>query len=306
VRAPHESRDDHRRSADLTMTQHFDHHFADLPGVRLHYVTAGAGEPVVLLHGWPQTWFMWRDVIPLLAPHLAVVAPDMRGLGDSGRPAAGYDKMTVARDIAALMTSLGHERFHVIAHDWGGPVAFALAAQFPGRVAAMAVFDAPVPGDGGPIAHHNRWHFGFHALPGLPEALTEGREDVYLRFFYRFGGARPDAIAEEAQAEYVRAYSQPGAMTAGFNYYRAVPQDIADNTAFLVAGRRLEMPIAVFGGDPETRGHGMTALESWQRVGSNVTGGVAHHCGHWIPEERPDFVAAEALRHFDRAKAVTA
>jgi pimeloyl-ACP methyl ester carboxylesterase len=275
-----------------------EHHFADLDAVRLHYVTAGAGDPVVLLHGWPQTWFMWQDVIPLLAPHFALVAPDLRGLGDSSRPADGYDKMTVARDIAELMSRLGHQRFRVVAHDWGGPVAFALAAQFPQRVSAMAIFDAPVLGDGGPIEHHGRWHFGFHALPGLPEALTEGREDIYLRFFYRFAGARPDAISEDAQAEYVRAYSQPGAMTAGFNYYRAVPQDITDNSAFRDAGRKLDMPILVYGGDPQTRGRGMTALESWARVATNVSGGVAENCGHWIPEERPDFVASEVLRHF--------
>lgn len=278
------------------------HHFADLDAVRLHYVTAGAGDPVVLLHGWPQTWFMWRDVIPLLAPHFALVAPDMRGLGDSARPADGYDKMTVARDIAELMTRLGHDRFRVVAHDWGGPVAFALAAQFPDRVIAMAIFDAPVLGDGGPIEHHGRWHFGFHALPGLPEALTDGREDAYLRFFFKFAGAKPDAISEEAQAEYVRAYSQPGAMTAGFNYYRAVPQDIADNTAFRDAGCKLTMPILVYGGDPTTRGRGMTALESWARVADNVSGGIAENCGHWIPEERPDFVATEVIRFFSTAR----
>lgn len=278
------------------------HHFADLDAVRLHYVTAGAGDPVVLLHGWPQTWFMWRDVIPLLASHFALVAPDMRGLGDSARPADGYDKMTVARDIAELMTRLGHDRFRVVAHDWGGPVAFALAAQFPDRVIAMAIFDAPVLGDGGPIEHHGRWHFGFHALPGLPEALTDGREDAYLRFFFKFAGAKPDAISEEAQAEYVRAYSQPGAMTAGFNYYRAVPQDIADNTAFREAGRKLAMPILVYGGDPATRGRGMSALESWARMADNVSGGVAENCGHWIPEERPAFVADEVTRFFSSVR----
>lgn len=280
------------------MPDRFTHHVTDLSAVRLHYVTAGSGNPVVLLHGWPQTWFMWREVMALLAPHYCLIAPDMRGLGDSSRPETGYDKRTIARDIAELMTSLGHERFRVIAHDWGGPVAFALAAQLPDRVQSMAIFDAPVLGDGGPIEHHGRWHFGFHGIAGLPEALTEGREDVYLRFFYRFGGARPDAISEDAQAEYVRAYSQPGAMTAGFNYYRAVPQDIADTKTFREAGRMLTMPILVYGGDPDTRGRGLTALESWARIATNVTGGVAENCGHWIPEERPDFVASEVLRHF--------
>ena len=283
------------------MTASWSHAQVQVSRATLHCVCAGPehGRALLLLHGWPQTWFMWRDVIPPLAEAgYRVIAADLTGLGDSTRPDDGYDKMTVARDMAELMASLGHETYGVVAHDWGGPVAFALAAQFPERVTGMAVFDAPVLGDGGPIEHHGRWHFGFHALPGLPEALTEGREDLYLRFFYRFGGAKPDAISEEAQAEYVRAYSQPGAMTAGFNYYRAVPQDIADNTAFREAGKKLAMPILVYGGDPETRGRGMSALESWSRVATNVTGGVAESCGHWIPEERPEFVAQEVLRHF--------
>jgi pimeloyl-ACP methyl ester carboxylesterase len=283
------------------MPQHFEHAHVPTSRARLHCVRAGPehGVPLLLLHGWPQTWFMWRGVIPLLAEAgYRVIAADLTGLGDSTRPAEGYDKMTVARDMAELMAALGHERYGVVAHDWGGPVAFSLAAQFPERVSAMAIFDAPVLGDGGPIEHHGRWHFGFHALPGLPEALTEGREDIYLRFMSRAAGAHPDAISEQAQAEYVRAYSQPGAMTAGFNYYRAVPQDIADNTAFRESGRKLTMPVLVFGGDPQTRGRGMTALESWARIASQVSGGVAEHCGHWIPEERPQFVASEVLRHF--------
>lgn len=282
------------------MSARFEHAHVPTSRATLHCVSAGPadGPALLLLHGWPQTWFMWRDVIPALAEAgYRVIAADLTGLGDSTRPADGYDKLAVARDMAELMAALGHERYGVVAHDWGGPVAFALAAQFPQRVSAMAVFDAPVLGDGGPIEHHGRWHFGFHALPGLPEALTEGREDMYLRFFFRMAGARADAISEEAQAEYVRAYSQPGAMTAGFNYYRAVPQDIADNAAFREAGRKLDMPILVYGGDPATRGRGLTALESWARMASNVSGGVAENCGHWIPEERPQFVADEVLTH---------
>lgn len=285
------------------MTQSWSHSLVSLSRATLHCVCAGPedGPALLLLHGWPQTWFMWRDAIPPIADAgYRVIAADLTGLGQSTRPESGYDKMTIARDMAELMASLGHATYGIVAHDWGGPVAFALAAQFSERVTAMAVFDAPVLGDGGPIEHHSRWHFGFHALSGLPEALTEGREDIYLRFFFRFAGARPDAISEEAQAEYIRAYSQPGAMTAGFNYYRAVPQDIADNSAFREAGKKLQMPILVYGGDPEARGRGMTALESWQRVAANVSGGVATGCGHWIPEEDAPFAAQAVLRHFAR------
>ena len=234
------------------MPARFDHAHVPLSRATLHCVSAGPvdGPALLLLHGWPQTWFMWRAVIgPLAKAGYRVIAADLTGLGDSSQPTAGgYDARSVAGDMAELMTALGHECFAVLAHDWGGPVAFQMAAQWPDRVRAMVVLDVPVLGDGGPVEHHARWHFGFHALPGLPEALTEGREDTYLRFFYAFGGARPDAIEEAAQAEYVRAYRQSGAMTAGFNYYRAVPQNIADNTAFRESGQRLAMPILVYGG----------------------------------------------------------
>lgn len=280
------------------MPLRFDHAQVTVSRATLHCVSAGPedGAPLLLLHGWPQTWFMWRDVMPLLAEAgYRVIAPDLTGLGESSRPADGYDKASIARDMAELMAAIGHDIFAVVAHDWGGPVAFFLAAQFPNRVTAMAVFDAPVLGDGGPIEHHGRWHFGFHAIPEWPEQLVAGREDLYLRFFYRFAGARLDAIAEEAQAEYVRAYSQPGAMTAGFNYYRAVPQDLADVTAFREGGGKLAMPILVYGGDPATRGRGLSAMESWQRVATNVRGGIAENCGHWIPEERPEWAAEQVI-----------
>jgi pimeloyl-ACP methyl ester carboxylesterase len=272
-------------------------HYADLGDVRLHYVTAGAGPAIVFLHGWPQTWYMWRDILPGLAQHYRVIAVDLRGLGDSSRPASGYDTKTVSHDIWRLMHDvLGEEQFYVAAHDWGGPVAYALAAQHREAVRGIAVLDVPVPGDGSPLAAVARWHFGFHSEPDFPEALVAGREALYLGFFYRKGGARPDAISAEAQREYVRAYSEPGAMRAGFNYYRALPQDVADHQAFLAQGK-LPMPVLCYGGGAVGVGRGMAAMESWQRVAVDVRGGIAEGCGHWIAEERPDWVV-ERLREF--------
>ncbi len=279
------------------MPHRFQHDFADLGEVTLHYVTAGGGPAVVLLHGWPQTWYMWRDLIPGLAARYRVIAPDLRGLGDSSRPVRGYDKKTIAQDIWRLAHDvLGEEKLYVVGHDWGGPVAFALAAQHRAAVRRMVIFDVPVPGDGTPLMFNNRWHHGLHWEPDFPEALTAGREDIYLGHFYRNWGARPDAISAEAQAEYLRAYRLPGAMRAGFNIYRATPQDVADNEAFLRQGK-LEMPILCYGG-PHGRGRGMGALESWQRVGNNVRGGIAEGCGHWIPEERPEWALSEILAFF--------
>ena len=188
----------------------------------------GQGAPVVLLHGWPQTWYEWRRVMPLLADKYLLVAPDMRGLGDSSRPSTGYDKKTVANDIWLLMHShFGHTRFAVVGHDWGAPVAFRLAAEHPAEVTHLAMLDVPVPGDqpaGSPIGGGQRWWHLFHQVPDLPEALVYGRERLYLEFFYMNGCDQAGAIGDDDIAEYVRTYSQPGAMRAGFNFYRALTE----------------------------------------------------------------------------------
>lgn len=279
------------------MADSIQHFYADLGDVRLHYVTAGQGPAVVLLHGWPQTWYMWRDLIPGLAAHYRVIAPDLRGLGDSSRPVLGYDKKTLANDVWRLVHDvLGQKNFFVAGHDWGGPTAYSLAAQHREAVRRMVIFDAPVPGDGTPVMFNNRWHHGLHWELDFPEALTAGREDIYLGFFYRNWGARPDAISESAQQEYLRTYRQPGAMRAGFNLYRATSQDVADNEAFIAQGK-LKMPILCWGG-AQGRGRGEAALASWQRVAENVRGGVAQDCGHWIPEERPEWALAQVREFF--------
>jgi pimeloyl-ACP methyl ester carboxylesterase len=220
-----------------------EHHYAELDDVLLHYVTAGSGPPLVLIHGWPQTWFEWMRVMPALAERYTVIAPDMRGLGDSSRPLTGYDKQTVARDIWQVVNGkLGHDRFFLAGHDWGGPTAYALATQHPEAVRRLAIVDVVIPGDGGDFSQGGRrWHHQFHMTPDLPEALTQGREDVYLRWFYREFAYLPTAIGEEEIQEYLRTYRQPGAMRAGFSYYRALPQDPANNRE-ISARMKLEMP----------------------------------------------------------------
>lgn len=279
------------------MSDLFQHAYADLGDVRLHYVTAGSGPAVVLLHGWPQTWYMWRDVMPGIAGRYRVIAPDLRGLGDSSRPVGGYDKKTLAQDVWRLVHDvLGENELFVVGHDWGGPTAFALAAQHRDAVKRLAIFDVPVPGDGTPVMFANRWHHGLHWELDFPEALTAGREDVYLGFFYRNWGGRPDAISPDAEREYLRTYRQPGAMRAGFNLYRATPQDVADNQAFLSEGK-LKMPVLCYAG-ALGRGRGELAIESWRRVAEDVRGGIVEDCGHWIPEERPGWVVEQLLAFF--------
>ena len=187
------------------------HHYADLGEVLIHYVTAGQGPPVVLLHGWPQTWWEWRHVIPALAQRYTVIAPDLRGLGDSSRPLTGYDKKTVADDIWRLVgEKLGHKSFFLVGHDWGGPTAYALAAAHPEAVRRLVILDVVIPGSGGDFSEGGRrWHHQFHMTPDLPEALTQGREDVYLAWFYRTFAYRPDAIGPDDLTEYLRTYVSP-------------------------------------------------------------------------------------------------
>lgn len=268
------------------------HAYADLGEVKLHYVVAGRGFPVVLLHGWPHTWYAWRHVIARLADRYMLIAPDLRGLGDSSRPMDGYDKKTMAGDIWRLVAeTLGHKRFFLVGHDWGGPTAFALAAAHPEAVLRLAILDVVIPGDGGDFSQGGRrWHHGFHATPDLPEALTQGRERLYLSWFYQTFSARPDAITEADIDEYLRTYTQPGAMRAGFGLYRALARDAEDNRERIASGGKLPMPVLAVGG-AVGRGRGAEPEESLRRVAKNVRGVVVPDCGHMIPEEKPAVVA---------------
>jgi len=266
-----------------------NHHHADLGDVRLHYVTAGEGFPVVLLHGWPQTWYEWRHIMPRLAERYRVIAPDLRGLGDSSRPAEGYDKKTVGNDIWRLVHDvLRIDAFHLVGHDWGGPTAYAVAAAHPDAVRTLTILDVTIPGDGSPNISDGgrRWHHGFHQTMDMPEALVAGREDIYLGWFYRNYGHRPDAIPDADIAEYLRCYRQPGALRAGFSFYRNIPRDVADNEA-IVARFKLPMPVLALGGG-NAWGRRMAVVESLQRMAVNVRGGIIDQCGHWMPEEQPD------------------
>jgi pimeloyl-ACP methyl ester carboxylesterase len=285
------------------MTNEIAHDYAVLPDIKLHYVTAGEGFPVVLLHGYPQTWREWRRIIPgLVAAGHSVIAPDLRGLGDSTRPLSGYDKKTVANDVWRLVHDvLGHERFFLVGHDWGGPTAFALACAHREAVAKLAIVDVTIPGDGTETFAHSqgRWHHLFFRTPDLPEALIAGRERIFFRWFFENYGYRPDAVPAEDAEDYLRCYSQPGALRAGFAYYRATPQDIADNEAAIREGGKLKMPVLALGGG-ESFGRRLLAKESLERVAENVEGGVIAQAGHWIPEEQPEELLARLLAFFAR------
>jgi len=273
------------------------HHTTFVNDVRLHYVTAGQGDPVVLLHGWPETWYQWRKIIPALAERYTVIAPDLRGLGDSSKPKTGYDKRTLADDVYKLVGKLGHERIFLVGHDWGGPTAYAYACAHPDDVRRLVILDVPIPGAGleeipqmSPAG--GLWHISFHSVPDLPEVLVAGREREYLSWFYRTA-YNPTTITEEDIDEYVRCYAAPGGMRAGFEYYRAFWDDVAHNTEN--AKIKLAMPVLALGGKYS---FGKQTLRSLQTLAENVRGGEIDQCGHWVAEEQPEYLTEQLLTFF--------
>ena len=274
------------------------HQHANLGDVILHYLTAGDGFPVVLLHGIPQTSHEWRHVIPHLAKKYKVIAPDLRGLGDSSHPVGEYDKKTVANDVWRLLQFLGIREFHLVGHDWGGPTAFSLAAHHPEAVRRLAILDVAIPGDGADFSQGGRrWHHALFRTPDLPEALFLGREHLIINWLFDNYGYLPNCISEEDRKEYLRTYVKPGAMRAMFGFYRALPQDAEDNRAILEARGKLQMPVLALGGD-QSFGRGMETMQSLQRVAVNVRGGLVPDSGHWVTEEQPEFIANQLLKFF--------
>jgi pimeloyl-ACP methyl ester carboxylesterase len=275
----------------------FAHHTTLVNDVRLHYVTAGKGDPVVLLHGWPETWYQWRKIIPPLAERYTVIAPDMRGLGDSSKPATGYDKRTVADDISKLVQKLGFQRIFLVGHDWGGLVAYAYACAHPEDVRRLVILDVPIPGAGlEELPQMSRrggiWHIAFHNVRDLAEALVEGKERTYLSWFYRTA-YNPTALSDADIDEYVRCYSAPGGMRAGFEYYRAFWTDVDHNTEN--AKTKLKMPVLALGGKYS---FGKRTLTSMQALAENVRGREVDQCGHWISEEQPAYLSEQLLNFF--------
>lgn len=276
--------------------------YARLSGATLHYARAGAGTPVVLLHGWPQTHHEWRHLMPLLADDYELIAPDLRGLGDSSRPLEGYDSATVAADLWELLHEhLGLRDWHLVGHDWGGPAAFALAAAHPEAIRTLTVLDVTLPGLGPDISQGGkRWHHAFHRTPDLPEALIQGRERIYLSWFLDAFCYRRGVITEADLDEYVRCYSQPGALRAGFAYYRNIPRNAAANRTLLESGFRLRMPVLALGGErADYHGRGEEPAESLRVIADDVTGGSIADSGHFIPEEQPVELARRLRAFFD-------
>jgi pimeloyl-ACP methyl ester carboxylesterase len=262
----------------------FTHRTAQIGEVRLHYVIEGQGEPLLLVHGFPQTWYEWRKVIPALARRFTVIAPDYRGAGDSSRPQTGYDKHTLMEDLRGLVHSLGFRKLSVVGHDVGAMVAYRYAAVHPDEVQKVVLMDAPVPGTrqlAEVQANPRAWHVNFHNARDIAEQLVFEREREYLTYFFKSRLTDPTAISPEEIEVYVRAFAYPGGARAGFELYRAWPQDAADNAPYLK--QKLTMPLMVVAGGASVSG---PLLESMMRDMSD-TGRLCliDNAGHWLPEE---------------------
>ena len=266
--------------------------FAQINGIRLHYVTAGAGPAVILLHGWPQTWFAWRETMERLSLRFKVIAPDLRGIGLSERTSAGYDKRTIASDIRALIDHAAGGRAHVVAHDMGGKAAYILAHLYPDRIEKLVMVDCLIPGtENADALRGGAWHYGFHMAPEIPEMLTKGRERGYIAAQIRAWSYIKDAVTEAVISECSRHYASPGGMTAGFNYYRTLRDDATLASSF--EGRILNMPILAIGG---RHGVGTKLADALRKPAANLTDVIAEDSGHFVAEEAPDFFCDQVER----------
>jgi pimeloyl-ACP methyl ester carboxylesterase len=283
----------------------FAHRFARVNGLRFHFVTGGANaeRDVVLLAGFPESWFAWRHVMPILGERFRVVAIDLPGQGDSDRPIDGYDTQTVAERVHQLVRHLGLSRYSLAAHDVGAWVAFPYALLFGDEIDSLVVMDAGIPGitlpdmlPSAPDKAWKTWHFAFHAVADLPETLIEGRERAYLEWFFRHKTADPTCYGETEIAEYLRIFCAPGGMRAGLSFYRAAARSAEQNRALVKQGK-LKMPVLGLSAD---QGSIPDIAATLRPFASDVHGETIAHCGHFQSEEQPQAVADALLRFFSR------
>lgn len=279
----------------------WQHHFIQANRIRLHYVTQGEGELVLLLHGFPEFWYSWRYQIPVLARHFKVVVPDLRGYNDSDKPAGGYDLDTLATDIRSLIENLGYSRAHIVGHDWGGAIAWNLAQKFPQCLDRLALLSAPHPQKFAREILSNfdqfyrSWYVLAFQLPGLPEWLIQLNLKEFIRQMLQEQAVRKAAFTEETARLYQAALGKPGAIAAALNHYR---QLFASMQWFRDAWRSpdpIQVPTLVLWGDEDSVVSPKLANGLEQLISAPFRLKLIPHCGHWIQQEAPQTVNRELL-----------
>ena len=287
----------HRKSRARKSAATPQSHFVNVNGTRLHYLAAGTGDPVVLLHGYAQTSHMWRPLMAKLAATHTVIAPDLRGAGQSATPPAGYSKAEMAQDIHSLSQKLGFEKIRIVGHDIGLMVAYAYAAQYPNEIDRIALMDAFLPGVGNwrdVWLMRDLWHFHFYGK--TPLALVHGRERIYFEHFWNDFAANPaHSIPERDRRFYAKAYARPGGMRSGFEYFRTFEQDANDFAHF--AQTPLLMSMLVLTGE---KASGEFLIQQGRLVAKNVAGVVVRNSGHWLMEETPNQVIPKLVEFLNR------
>jgi len=257
---------------------------ANVEGVQFHYMTAGKGPAVVLIHGYAETSLMWKPLIPLLAARFTVIAPDLPGIGDSSIPADGMDMKTAATRVHSLVRSLGVQQAEVVGHDIGLMVAYAYAAEFPAEVTKLVVMDAFLPGVAGWEDVYNNpgiWHFRFNGY--TPELLVKGRERTYFEHYWNdFAADKTHSIPEAERQIYTAAYSRPGRMRAGWAYFVSFPQAAKDFAE--LSKTKLTMPVLALGGE---KANGVLLGNQMKLVSNDASVIVLKNTGHWMMEENP-------------------
>jgi pimeloyl-ACP methyl ester carboxylesterase len=270
----------------------FSNQYAIVNGVKIHYVIGGHGTPLMLVHGFPQNWYMWNRLLPELSKHFTIIVPDLRGVGESDKPQGGYDKKNMAVDLHELVKKLGYKKIDIAGHDIGMMVAYAYAAQFPNEVNKLALLDALIVGVE-PVwseVKAQAWWFGFFSQPHSA-AVAEGRMNLFLQDFFPMVSFVQNSFTPQEKAEFTRAYSVKGATTASFLWF-VFDQDFKDNQEF--RKNKLAMPVLAMASD-----HFAPFLgEHVRLVASNVKDCLITASGHWIVQERTEQVQKGLLEFF--------
>ena len=263
---------------------------ANVNGIKIHYVIGGTGEPLLLIHGFGQNWYMWNRLLPELSKHFTVIAPDLPGLGESDKPDSGYDKKTLAADLHGLVTQLGFSDIDVVGHDIGLMVAYAYAAQYRNEVKKLALLDALLPGVE-PVWSQVRaqaWWFGFFGWPAS-SSIVAGKEKEFLTGFWPVVGHVENAFTKEETDEFARAYSTPNSTYGAFHWFAAFTQDALDNQQFMKT--KLKMPLLAMGSEYQ----GTFLPDHCKLVAEHVTASIIKGSGHWLVQENTEQVQHDLL-----------
>ena len=279
---------------DLEIT----HKRATANGVRLHYVTSSTGPIVLCLHGWLETHREYLYIIEKLGHKYRFIAPDLRGFADSEKPFSGYEPKTIAADMVDLLGIENVPRFHILSHDLGGPPSFALAYMAADRALSLSTIETPFfgldyPGYVDPRVAY--WHLGMHMNMDITRFLVEGREEQYLRHFFRDFAYSPTAVPESEIQAYAMQMRQPGNLRASLNHYGYIPQ-MAEQTREL-ATKKLAVPMMAWGGQSSFGSH---CIDSAKAIATKAEGGVIEECGHWVFQEKTDFICDELDRFWTK------